>query len=79
MGCTVTLLVGLNSTAIATPGVAIAEQFGIGTSNENIDSTVWPITAWNTGAAFGPMIGLPLLEAFGIRIGYLVRIFPPSS
>ena len=71
-GCLVTMLVGLNSTAIATPGMEIANQFKIDTGNPNLDNTVWPITAWNTGAAIGPMIGIPFLEAYGIKTGYLV-------
>ena len=73
VGSLVTLLVGINSTVIATPGTTIARHFNVDTSNANIDNTVWPIAAWNTGAAFGPMIGIPLLEAFGMRNGYFVR------
>ena len=76
VGSLVTLLVGLNSTVIATPGAIIAKQFNVDTSNPNLDNTVWPIAAWNTGAAFGPMIGIPLLEAFGMQKGYFVRSFP---
>ena len=72
-GSLVTMLVGLNSTVIATPGSTIARQFNVDVTNSDLDETVWPITAWNTGAAFGPMIGIPLLEAFGMRYGYLVR------
>ena len=75
-GSLVTLLVGLNSTAIATPGSLIAKETHVNTGSRYIDHTVWPITAWNTGAAFGPMIGVPLLEAFGMRYGYLVRATP---
>ena len=79
-GSLVTILVGLNSTVIATPCATIAEQFNVDTKSPNLDNTVWPITAWNTGAAFGPMIGIPLLEAFGMRYGYLVcstlQMFP---
>lgn len=71
-----TLCVGLNSTVIATPGTKIAASFMVDTTNPNLDNTVWPIAAWNTGAAFGPMIGIPLLEAFGMRQGYLVITIP---
>ena len=74
IGCFVTMLVGLNSTVIATPGTAIAKQFNVDTGNPNLDNTVWPIAAWNSGAAVGPMIGIPLLEAFGMKNGYFVRI-----
>ena len=72
-GSLVTFCVGLNSTAIATPGVKIAASFNVDTANPRLDNTVWPIAAWNTGAAFGPMVGIPLLEALGMRTGYLVR------
>ena len=72
LGSLVTLLVGINSTVIATPGGIIARQFNVDTKNPRLDNTVWPITAWNTGAAFGPMIGISLLEALGMRYGYLV-------
>ena len=71
-GCLVTLLVGMNSTAVATPGTVIANQFDVNTSNPNLDNTVWLITAWNTGAAIGPMVGIPFLEAVGTKNGYLV-------
>lgn len=74
--CLVIVLVGLNNTVIATPGVIIAEDFGVDTNNPYIDNTVWPITAWNTGAALGPMVGIPFLESFGVRKG-LVSISAP--
>lgn len=66
----VTLLVGLNATAIATPAKTIAEEFHV--SDETFPNSFWPITVWNTGAAFGPMVGLPLLENFGSRNGFLL-------
>ncbi|KAL8735512.1 MAG: hypothetical protein Q9181_002755 [Wetmoreana brouardii] len=66
----VTLLVGLNATAIATPARSIAHDFHI--SEDSFPNSFWPITVWNTGAALGPMIGLPLLENFGNRKGYLL-------
>lgn len=70
--CLVIIFVGLNNTSTATPGVIIAEEFNVDTKNSSLDNTVWLITAWNCGAAIGPMIGLPFLEAFGARKG-LVR------
>ena len=67
----VTLLVGLNATAITTPSQEIAKRFRV--SDDRLPNSFWPVTVWNTGAAFGPMIGLPLLENFGVRNGYLVN------
>ncbi|KAL8872468.1 MAG: hypothetical protein Q9174_001912 [Haloplaca sp. 1 TL-2023] len=66
----VTLLVGLNATSIATPALVVAEEFHV--SDDGFPNSFWPITVWNTGAALGPMIGLPLLENFGSRSGYLL-------
>ncbi|KAL8967995.1 MAG: hypothetical protein Q9197_005118 [Variospora fuerteventurae] len=65
----VTLLVGLNATATTTPSIVIAERFHV--SDLEFPHSYWPVTVWNTAAAFGPMVGLPLLESFGIREGYL--------
>ncbi|KAI4117748.1 MAG: hypothetical protein LQ345_002077 [Seirophora villosa] len=65
----VTLLVGLNATAVTTPGIVIAESFHV--SDADFPHSYWPVTVWNTAAAFVPMLGLPLLENFGIREGYL--------
>lgn len=67
----VTLLVGLNATAITTPSQEIAKRFRV--SDDRLPNSFWPVTVWNTGAAFGPMIGLPLLESFGVKNGYLVN------
>lgn len=69
----VTFIVGLNATATTTPGHAIAERFRV--SDNKFPNSFWPVTVWNTGAAIGSVVGLPLLENFGSRNGYLV-IFP---
>lgn len=68
----VTLLIGLNATAIATPSLIIAEEFHV--TERSFQHSFWPVTAWNTAAAIGPMIGLPLMENFGFKGGYLVSI-----
>ena len=69
--CFVTLIVGLNATAIATPSPHITKNFRV--SDDAFPHSVWPVTVWTAAAALGPMIGLPLLENFGIRAGYLVK------
>ncbi|KAG6993821.1 hypothetical protein G7Y79_00050g085580 [Physcia stellaris] len=66
----VTFLVGLNSTAVTTPGHAIAETFHV--DETHFPHSFWPVTVWNTGAAFGSIVGMPLLENFGSRNGYLL-------
>ncbi|KAL8770086.1 MAG: hypothetical protein Q9209_004124 [Squamulea sp. 1 TL-2023] len=63
-------LVGLNATSVATPSLIIAEHFHI--SDTAFPHSYWPVTVWNTGAAIGPMVGLPLLENFGVRKGYMI-------
>lgn len=67
----VSLLVGLNATAIATPAHDIAEEFNV--SDDDFTNSFWPICVWNTAAALAPLVGLPLLENFGNRTGYLVN------
>ena len=67
----VTFLTGLNATSIATPSQEIARKFHV--SDAEFPNSVWLVTVWNFGTAFGPMIVLPLLENFGIRNGYLVN------
>ncbi|CAO1604865.1 hypothetical protein XANCAGTX0491_008406 [Xanthoria calcicola] len=66
----VILLVGLNATSVTTPSLIIAEDFHV--ADTAFPHSFWPVTVWNTGAAIGPMIGMPVLENFGIRRGYLI-------
>ncbi|KAL8663474.1 MAG: hypothetical protein Q9168_008086 [Polycauliona sp. 1 TL-2023] len=66
----VVLLVGLNATSITTPSLIIAEHFHV--SETAFPHSYWPVTVWNTGAAIGPMIGMPMLESFGVRKGYML-------
>ncbi|KAL8937594.1 MAG: hypothetical protein Q9216_004352 [Gyalolechia sp. 2 TL-2023] len=73
----VTFTVGMNATAVATPSLIIADEFHV--SDASFPNSYWPVTVWNTGAAFGPMIGLPLLENFGIQRGFLVRGPGPTN
>ena len=71
-GSLVTLLVGLNAT---TPGKNITQTFNI--DDNGFPNSFWPTTVWVTGTAIGPKVGLPLLENFGVRNGYLVSICCP--
>ena len=65
-----TLIVGLNATAITSAAQDINTRFNI--SDEHFPNSFWPVTAWITGAALAPMVILPIMEDFGMRIGYLV-------
>lgn len=70
------LFIGLNSTSVATPSLIIAEQFHV--HDSIFPHSYWPVTVWNTGAALGLMVGLLLLENFGIRKGYFVSFLAPK-
>ncbi|KAL8804991.1 MAG: hypothetical protein Q9200_005596 [Gallowayella weberi] len=65
----VALLIGLNATSVTTPSLVIAKEFHV--SDHHFTHSYWPVIVWNTGAAFGPMVILPLLENFGLKNGYL--------
>ncbi|RMZ70807.1 Major facilitator superfamily domain general substrate transporter [Pyrenophora seminiperda CCB06] len=41
-------------------------------SDEAFPHSYWPVLSWNLGGAAGPMLGLPLMENFGVRRSYLV-------
>lgn len=68
--CYVTLIVGLNATAMTTASEEINGTFGI--SDAHFAHSYWPVVSWTVGAALAPLFALPLLEDFGIRIGYIV-------
>ncbi|KAL8787171.1 MAG: hypothetical protein Q9213_002387 [Squamulea squamosa] len=66
----VIVLVGLNATSVATPSLIIAKQFHV--TDTAFPHSYWPVTVWTTSAAIAPMVGLPLLENFGVRTGYML-------
>lgn len=66
-----TLIVGLNATAMTSAAQEINARFGV--SDLRFPNSYWPVVSWTVGAALAPMIVLPIMEDFGMRIGYLVR------
>lgn len=70
IACYVTFVVGINATALTAAVKDTNAAFGI--SDEHFPNSVWPVTAWNTGAALAPMVVLPLMEDYGVRAGYIV-------
>lgn len=68
--CYVTFIVGINATAITAVVSEANVQFGV--SDETFPNSVWPVTAWNTGAALAPMFVLPIMEEHGVRLAYLI-------
>jgi Major Facilitator Superfamily len=67
--CYVTFIVGLNATAMTSASEAINEQFDV--SDHHFANSYWPVVSWAVGAALAPMVVLPILEDFGMRIGYI--------
>ncbi|KAK5085617.1 hypothetical protein LTR05_004904 [Lithohypha guttulata] len=67
--CTVTFLVGINSTALLPASEDIAHRFDVDLTA--FDHTAFLVTAWNAGAAVVPLFILPAMEDFGVRPTYL--------
>lgn len=70
--CFMCFMVGMNALCITSAATEINERFGI--SDASFPNSYWTVTAWNLGAAIFPLILIPLLEDFSIRIGYLVNM-----
>lgn len=69
--CFLSFMVGINALSIASAAGLINEEFDV--SDANFPNSYWTVTAWNTGAMFGPVLGLPLMETYGIKTIYFVR------
>lgn len=70
VACYVTFIVGFNATALTAAVGQTTAFFHI--SDSTFPNSVWPVTAWNTGAALAPMVVLPIMEDSGTRPGYLI-------
>lgn len=70
-----TFVVQINGTAMTSAAERINESFGV--SDEHFPHSYWPILSWNLGGAAAPMLALPLMENFGVKWSYIVRIFMP--
>lgn len=68
--CFVCFVVGLNATGIASAPTDINERYGV--SDVRFPNSFWPVTSWTVGAAVVPMVALPLMEEYGVRVGYLL-------
>ena len=64
------MIVGINSTSITAAASPINRQFHV--SDEGFPNSFWPGTTWNCGAAVAPMLVVPLLEEYGIRLAYSI-------
>lgn len=70
LACFMTFVVQLNGTMLTSAAEQINESFHI--SDEHFPHSYWPVLSWNLGGAAAPLLGLPLMENFGVRISYLV-------
>lgn len=72
LACFMTFVIQINGTAMSSAAEQINESFHV--SDEHFPHSYWPIFSWTLSGAAAPMLGLPLMEHFGIRWTYLVRI-----
>ncbi|KAH6000500.1 hypothetical protein HBI84_099030 [Parastagonospora nodorum] len=65
-----TFVIQINGTMLTSAAEQINESFRV--SDENFPHSYWPVLSWNLGGAAAPMVGLPLMENFGVRKSYMV-------
>ena len=65
-----TLLIPLNGTSITVAAHEIDAQFGI--SDAGFPNGYWIVTSWSVGGAVFIVLGLPLMEDLGVRLGYVI-------
>ncbi|KAL6706068.1 hypothetical protein ACN47E_006170 [Coniothyrium glycines] len=70
LACFMTLVVQINGTMMTSAAEQINESFHI--SDEAFPHSYWPVLSWNLGGAAAPLLGLPLMENFGVRWSYVV-------
>ena len=70
LACFMTFVVQINGTMMTSAAEQINESFHV--SDEAFPHSYWPVLSWNLGGAAGPLLGLPLMENFGVRWTYLV-------
>jgi hypothetical protein len=71
LACAMTFIVQINGTMMTSAAEQINESFHV--SDEVFPHSYWPVLSWNLGGAAAPLVGLPLMENFGVRWTYLVR------
>ncbi|KAH7389845.1 multidrug transporter [Pyrenochaeta sp. MPI-SDFR-AT-0127] len=70
LACFMTFVVQLNGTMMTSAAEQINQSFHI--SDEHFPHSYWPVLSWNLGGAAAPLLALPLMENFGVRISYLI-------
>lgn len=76
ISCVVSFLAGVNSTAITTGADEISKDFNV--ANGIFEFNFFAVTAWNGAAAIVPLATLPIMETYGMRVGYLVCTHPST-
>jgi hypothetical protein len=71
LACFMTFVVQINGTMMTSAAEQINESFRV--TDVTFPHSYWPVLSWNLGGAAGPLLGLPLMENFGVRWTYLVR------
>lgn len=69
LACAMTFIVQINGTMMTSAAEQINESFHV--SDEVFPHSYWPVLSWNLGGAAAPLVGLPLMENFGVRYTYL--------
>lgn len=65
-----TLIIPLNGTSITVAAQEINHDFSV--SDANFPHSYWPVTSWSIGGAIFVMVGLPLMEDLGVRLGFMI-------
>jgi MFS family permease len=65
-----TFVVQVSGTMLTSAAEQINTSFNV--SDEAFPHSYWPVLSWNLGGAAAPLLGLPLMENFGVRWSYLV-------
>ncbi|KAK5164599.1 uncharacterized protein LTR77_009805 [Saxophila tyrrhenica] len=65
-----TLIIPLNGTSITVAHEQLDGAFNVNESS--FPHSYWAVTSWSVGGAVFIVVGLPLLEDLGVRLGYLI-------
>ncbi|KAF3391668.1 hypothetical protein F1880_007941 [Penicillium rolfsii] len=71
--CFISILTGLPAGSYGAGNVWMEQRFHV--QNEPFPNLAWATTSWNMGAAFWPLIFVPLTESSGRMPGYFVSYF----
>ncbi|KAL5116123.1 hypothetical protein ACEQ8H_006020 [Pleosporales sp. CAS-2024a] len=64
-----TFVIQVNGTMMTSAAEQMNRSFHI--SDEDFPNSYWPVLSWNLGGAAAPLLGLPLMENFGVRKSYM--------